>query len=221
MQEEVRPGRREGVGWRRCNQHARGGPNSRLWRPQGTRGAHPEHGLHGSNAGGVPIGNVRVEILQVIEEVAHVGDGRDVPVGDGAVRCNSGSRVGVVRLNRRLQGGRAREGSVLQRRRRQRRRGRWRCPWRRGRCRTGPWAPARAIASRGEGRGARPGATDEQLVGVGQGVCVLPNRKGAYGAGRGARAVGGGCAAGDGGARSVQGRTRLQIRGQGRGRSAR
>ena len=34
--------------------------------------------------------------------------------------------------------------------------------------------PARAI---GEGRGARPRATDEQLVGVGQGVCALPSRK--------------------------------------------
>ena len=31
--------------------------------------------------------------------------------------------------------------------------------------------------SRGEGRGARPRATDEQLVGVGQGGCVLPSRK--------------------------------------------
>eukprot|EP00964_Phaeocystis_antarctica_P117124 scaffold80963_cov72-Phaeocystis_antarctica.AAC.1 len=37
--------------------------------------------------------------------------------------------------------------------------------------------PARAVASRGEGRGARPRATDEQLVGIGQGVCVLPSRK--------------------------------------------
>ena len=37
--------------------------------------------------------------------------------------------------------------------------------------------PARAIASRGEGRVARPRATDEQLVGVGQGGCELPSRK--------------------------------------------
>eukprot|EP00964_Phaeocystis_antarctica_P054504 scaffold32040_cov69-Phaeocystis_antarctica.AAC.2 len=36
---------------------------------------------------------------------------------------------------------------------------------------------ARAIASAGEGRGARPRATDEQLVGVGQGGRVLPSRK--------------------------------------------
>ena len=31
MKEEVWPGRREGVGWRRRNRHARGGPDSRLW----------------------------------------------------------------------------------------------------------------------------------------------------------------------------------------------
>ena len=37
--------------------------------------------------------------------------------------------------------------------------------------------PARAVASRGEGRVARPRATDQQLVGVGQGVCGLPSRK--------------------------------------------
>ena len=31
MREEVRPGRREGAGWRRRNRRARGGPDSRLW----------------------------------------------------------------------------------------------------------------------------------------------------------------------------------------------
>ena len=94
---------------------------------QGTRGAHEEHGVHDRDTGGVPIGNVRVEILQAIEKVVHVGDGRDVPVGDGAVRCNSGSRVGVVRLDRCLQGGLGREGAGRRgrrRRRRRRRRGR-------------------------------------------------------------------------------------------------
>ena len=35
MREEVRPGRREGVGWRRRKRCARGGPDSRLW---GVRG---------------------------------------------------------------------------------------------------------------------------------------------------------------------------------------
>ena len=36
---------------------------------QGTRGAHPEHAVHIRDAGGIPIGDVRVEILQVVEEV--------------------------------------------------------------------------------------------------------------------------------------------------------
>jgi len=51
-------------------------------------------------------------------------------------------------------------------------------------------SPARAIASGGEGRGARPRAADEQLVGGGQGVCVLPESKGGrvYNGGRGVRA---------------------------------
>ena len=38
-------------------------------------------------------------------------------------------------------------------------------------------SPARAIAKTGEGRGARPCATDEQLVGGGQGACALPSRR--------------------------------------------
>eukprot|EP00964_Phaeocystis_antarctica_P074483 scaffold45801_cov57-Phaeocystis_antarctica.AAC.3 len=71
--------------------------------------------------------------------------------------------------------------------------------------------PARAVASRGKGRGARPRATDQQLVGVGQGVCALPSRK--EGMWCGARCGPGGPeAAGDRGARSVQGKARLQIR---------
>eukprot|EP00964_Phaeocystis_antarctica_P136651 scaffold101108_cov39-Phaeocystis_antarctica.AAC.1 len=81
------------------------------------RRAHPEHGVHGCDAGRVPAGNVRVKVLQVIEEVAHVGDARDVPVGDGAVRRNGRCWVSVDRLDRRLQGDRAREG--VGRRRRQ------------------------------------------------------------------------------------------------------
>eukprot|EP00964_Phaeocystis_antarctica_P094384 scaffold61131_cov63-Phaeocystis_antarctica.AAC.3 len=99
-------------------------------RGQGTRGAHVEHGRHVCDAGGVPIGNVRIEVVQALEKGAHVGDGRHTPVGDGAVLRNGGSRVGVVRPDRRLQGGRVREG-VLDRAgnerqagRRRRRRGR-------------------------------------------------------------------------------------------------
>ena len=38
-------------------------------------------------------------------------------------------------------------------------------------------SPPLVIASRGEGLGARPCATDEQLVGGGQGGCALPSRK--------------------------------------------
>ena len=119
----MQPGRREGVGWRRRNRHEWG-------RVRGTREAHPEHAVHIRDLGGVPIRYVRVEIPHVIEEVAHVGDGRDNPVGDRAVRCNSGSRVGVVRLDRILQGGLGREGAG---RRRRRRRRRWRRAGRRRR----------------------------------------------------------------------------------------
>ena len=50
-------------------------------------------------------------------------------------------------------------------------------------------SPARAIASGGEGRGARPRAADEQLVAGRQGVCVLPESKGG-------RVIGGGVRAG-------------------------
>eukprot|EP00964_Phaeocystis_antarctica_P033699 scaffold19101_cov53-Phaeocystis_antarctica.AAC.7 len=111
----------------------------------------PEHLVHGRDAGGIPVGDVRAEILHVKEELAHVGDGRDVPAGDGAVRRNGSGQVSVKLLDRGHQGGLGRESG-----------------------RASPRTPARAISSRGEGRGAHPRATDEQLVGVGQGVCTLP-----------------------------------------------
>ena len=76
--------------------------------------------------------------------------------------------------------------------------------------------PARVIASSGEGQSTRPRATDEQLVGVGQGVCELPSRKEGMTV-RGELRVGRREAAGDRGARSVQGRARLQIRSRARG----
>eukprot|EP00964_Phaeocystis_antarctica_P157292 scaffold127415_cov63-Phaeocystis_antarctica.AAC.1 len=133
-------------------------------------GAHVEHLAHGCDFGGIPAGNVRVEIVKGIEELAHVGDDRDVPADDGSVRLSGGSWVSVERPDRRLQGGLSRECG-----------------------RAGPRTPARAIL-RGEGRGARPRAPDEQLVGVGQGVCVLPRvERKAYDAGRGAhQELGGG-----------------------------
>eukprot|EP00964_Phaeocystis_antarctica_P057099 scaffold33741_cov63-Phaeocystis_antarctica.AAC.10 len=55
---------------------------------QGTRGAHPEHLPHVRDAGGVPAGDVRIEVLQAPEELLHVGHGRDAPLGDGAVLRN-------------------------------------------------------------------------------------------------------------------------------------
>ena len=41
MREEVRPGRREGVGWQRRKRHARGGPDSRLGARARTRNIWP------------------------------------------------------------------------------------------------------------------------------------------------------------------------------------
>eukprot|EP00964_Phaeocystis_antarctica_P061151 scaffold36502_cov54-Phaeocystis_antarctica.AAC.2 len=82
------------------------------------RGAHGEHVTHVRDAGRVPAGNVRVKVLQVIEELAHVGDARDVPVGEGAVRRNGHIRVFGEGQDRRLQGYLAREGAGRRRRRR-------------------------------------------------------------------------------------------------------
>jgi hypothetical protein len=177
----VRAGRQEGL-W--CGGGTQAActwmwPDSRLG---GMRGAHLEHVAHGRDAGGVPAGNVRVEVLQVIEEGAHVGDCRDVPVGDGAACRSGGSRVSVELLDLSLQGGLGREDAG----RRGWRRRRWRRGWATG---AASRSPARAIASGGEGRGARPRAADEQLVGGGQGVCVLCREsKGGrvYNGGRGA-----------------------------------
>ena len=42
------------------------------------RGAHVEHVAHVRDARRVPAGNVRVKVLQVTEEPAHVGDARDI-----------------------------------------------------------------------------------------------------------------------------------------------
>ena len=53
MRGEVRAGRREGVGRRRRKRHARGKARLKAWGPQGTRGAHVEHGPHGRYLGGV------------------------------------------------------------------------------------------------------------------------------------------------------------------------
>eukprot|EP00964_Phaeocystis_antarctica_P028901 scaffold16283_cov58-Phaeocystis_antarctica.AAC.2 len=46
----------------------------------------------GQGSGTSAPGDVRVEILRVEEEIAHVSDGRHAPVGDGAVRRSGRSR---------------------------------------------------------------------------------------------------------------------------------
>eukprot|EP00964_Phaeocystis_antarctica_P009740 scaffold5300_cov85-Phaeocystis_antarctica.AAC.1 len=73
-----------------------------------------KHALHACDAGGVPVGYVRVKVLQAIAEVAQVRDGRDVPVGDGAVRCIGDNRVRIKGLDRSLQLGLARKGVIGQ-----------------------------------------------------------------------------------------------------------
>ena len=66
MREEVRPGRREGVVGLTATQSAcTGRARLKAVGGQGTRGAHVEHAEHGRDAGGVPIGDVRVEVRQV------------------------------------------------------------------------------------------------------------------------------------------------------------
>eukprot|EP00964_Phaeocystis_antarctica_P110238 scaffold74623_cov64-Phaeocystis_antarctica.AAC.1 len=79
-----------------------------------------EHAAHGCDARGIPARYVRVEnhvvvvvvvivIVSRTEELAHVGDGRDVPAGDGAVCRNGGSLGFAEGQERRLQKVLARE----------------------------------------------------------------------------------------------------------------
>ena len=51
----------------------------RAYRDRAREGAHPEHAVHARDAGGVPAGDVRIEVVQVDEEPAHVGHARDAP----------------------------------------------------------------------------------------------------------------------------------------------
>ena len=99
----IRVGRREAAGDRGASSVQERARLQIQGRARG--GAHGEQIAHICDTRGVPVGYVRVEILQVFEEVAHVGDARDVPVGDGAVRRSGRSFVGVVRFGRRPQVG--------------------------------------------------------------------------------------------------------------------
>ena len=83
MRSEVRA-EREGVGWRRRERHARGGPDSRLWGAQGTRGAHVEHLEHGRDLG-------RVEAERLVERR------RFLPSRKAGMRCEKRYGPGGVR----------------------------------------------------------------------------------------------------------------------------
>eukprot|EP00964_Phaeocystis_antarctica_P099930 scaffold65681_cov57-Phaeocystis_antarctica.AAC.1 len=77
-------------GWLNADAYCRESNGGHTVRGEGAGqlGAHLEHVAHVRDAGGIPVGNVRIEILQIVEEVAHVRDGRDAPVGDGSVLRN-------------------------------------------------------------------------------------------------------------------------------------
>eukprot|EP00964_Phaeocystis_antarctica_P031534 scaffold17835_cov58-Phaeocystis_antarctica.AAC.5 len=111
---------------------------------QVTRGAHAEHGAHVRDVGrveaqrlverpralssrkeGMHAGRGRLKAGGLAharsspqtcqpEEVAHFGDGRDVPVGNGAVRRFGRSRVIIVRVERHPQGGPVRKDVIEQ-----------------------------------------------------------------------------------------------------------
>ena len=96
--------RREGVGWRRPNRHARGGPDSRLHRGQGTRGAHVEHVLHVCDLG-------RVEAERLVERLRGLpsrkaGMWREKRCGPGGVRAlDGGDASGMCTGRARLKAG--------------------------------------------------------------------------------------------------------------------
>ena len=127
-----------------CRVVPEGGGCDRKLRAGHARG-HLEHLAHVRDAGGVPAGNVRIEVLQAVEEPTHVGDGRDVPVGDGTVRRRSTIRVySVERLDGPPQGTLAREAPPRQ----ATAAGRW------------VWVPARSTGSHCSGH-ATPLISDE------------------------------------------------------------
>ena len=85
MRGEVRAGKREGVGRRRRNRRARGGPDLRPW-GEGTRGAHVEHAPHVRDLG-------RVEAERLVEHR------RGLPSRKaGSIRCGKRCGPGGVRV---------------------------------------------------------------------------------------------------------------------------
>ena len=179
------------VGWlvwgRRRKRHCREGLSA------GGRGEglHLKHARHACDAGGVPAGNVRVKVGQVLEEPAHVGDARDVPVVDGAVLQFGGGHVCVVLYGRRPQPVLSVNRACTQA------------------------SPSRAVRSIKDCHAinwvALPCATDQHLGFVGQGACTLPSRK------EGDKMQGGAWTGRRGRLRSnqhAQGRVRLEVWGR-------
>eukprot|EP00964_Phaeocystis_antarctica_P118376 scaffold82165_cov75-Phaeocystis_antarctica.AAC.2 len=93
MRGEVRPGRREGVGWQQRNRHARGWPTTQGLGGQGTRGAHFEHLFHGRDLG-------RVEAERLVERRRELpnrkaGRGGTVDAGRGTGKGGLDCRCGA------------------------------------------------------------------------------------------------------------------------------
>ena len=92
MRGEVRPGRREGVGWQQRNRHARGWPTTQGLGGQGTRGAHFEHVTRVCDAG-------RVEAQRLVERHRMLpgrNEKRAYDAGRGAGRTGGGRGRGVA-----------------------------------------------------------------------------------------------------------------------------
>ena len=106
--------------------------------------AHPKHEEHVRDARRVPARDVLIEGVQAGEQFSHVCDRRDDPDGGRAVRAEGCSLVVDPHLDRRLQGGLGRK-----------------------RVRAVTRDPTRTVF-RVKGRFARPGATDEHPVCIGQ-----------------------------------------------------
>ena len=81
MWEKVRPGRREGVGWRRPKRRARGEGPTQVHRGQGTRGAHGEHEVHARD-----LGRVKAERLVERRRALPSRKAGACDVGKGAAR---------------------------------------------------------------------------------------------------------------------------------------
>ena len=90
MREEVRPGKREGAGWRRRKRHVHGDGPTQGCGGQGTRGAHVEHVLHVRDLGCVEAERL-VERLRVLpsRKEGMLCEARRGPGGGRCVRAKA------------------------------------------------------------------------------------------------------------------------------------